>query len=396
MLAIVILIRVARCVRICHLPNVCRWRIANGRWRKLFSNTRDINWFFTKDLFALQRQFRLDSRMLTVTVSRIPEGLVNRSRQPRSEEGDKEEIFMLKASAAILICRWVICTFMICTFTICLSSLSAFSQSKSDYQAGTIMAVAPHPLAPNQVAAAPEDSPASYDVSVKVGDIVYVVLYTPPLGQKTVEYAAGRDLLVLVKEKTVVFNDPFGNSREIPILSRTTTTTATTTTAPTQSHSTADLPQAQIPITQTPIKSVELIGLAGIKDNTQGILTIGDGKLRFAHSTKTAEIVATAMEEVITGTESQRVIRGTVGTLSLFGPYGSGRVLSLFRSNLDSLTIRYRDADGGLHGVVFGVPVGQAEPIKKELLAEGAHTSVPAQAGPSADSSKPAAMEEKQ
>ena len=60
----------------------------------------------------------------------------------------------------------------------------------------------------------------------------------------------------------------------------------------------------------------------------------------------------------------------------LAAPYGSGRFLSLFRTKLDTLTIKYRDADGGLHGAIFTMPVGKAEVIKKELLAQGAHTSV--------------------
>jgi hypothetical protein len=82
--------------------------------------------------------------------------------------------------------------------------------------------------------------------------------------------------------------------------------------------------------------------------------------------------------------------------VSMFGPYGSGRFLSLFRSNLDSLTIQYRDDDGGLHGVVFTLAVGTAESLKIELIAQGAHTSIPTSAGPSADSSKSVAMEGKQ
>jgi uncharacterized protein YpmB len=281
---------------------------------------------------------------------------------------------MLKTTAAIVFCL----------STICLSSLPTFSQSNSTYQVATIMAVAPH-----KAAAASDDSAASYEVSVKVGDTVYVVLYTPPLGMETVRYVAGRDILVLVGEKTVKFNDQLGNSQEIPILSQ--APTATTT----QTSPTAGPPQTQA-IAQTPIKAVELVGLAGIKDNTEGALTIESGKLHFVHAKKTADIAAIAMVDVMTGAESQRVIRGTMGTLSMFGPYGSGRFLSLFRSNLDSLTIQYRDADGGLHGVVFGVPVGQAESIKKELVAEGAHTNLPPQADPSAASSKSVATEGKQ
>lgn len=147
---------------------------------------------------------------------------------------------------------------------------------------------------------------------------------------------------------------------------------------------------------ETPIKGAELIGLAGVKDNTGGTLTVEGGKLRFAHSKNTSNIAAVGMVDVVTGNDSQRVIRGTLGTLSMFGPYGSGRVLSLFRSKLDSLTIQYRDADGGLHGVVFTMPVGKAESLKQELIAQGAHTSIPTATEPGAESSKPRATETKQ
>ena len=48
----------------------------------------------------------------------------------------------------------------------------------------------------------------------------------------------------------------------------------------------------------------------------------------------------------------------------------------MFRTKLDSVTIKYRDTDGGLHGAIFTMPVGQAEVIKKDLLAQGARTTV--------------------
>jgi len=137
---------------------------------------------------------------------------------------------------------------------------------------------------------------------------------------------------------------------------------------------------AQLP--PTPTKAVQLTGLMGVKDNTKGILTIEHGNLRFAHSGSNADLTPSSMQDVVTGNDSQRVIRGTVGTLSLFAPYGSGRFLSLFRSKLDTLTIQYRDGDGGLHGVIFTSPVGTADAIKYELIGLGAHTSIPAQGDP--------------
>ena len=126
--------------------------------------------------------------------------------------------------------------------------------------------------------------------------------------------------------------------------------------------------------------AVQLIGLTGLKENTKGNLTVINGTLRFVHAKGNADVTATSIENVVTGTDSQRVIGGTVGTLTQLAPFGSGRVLSLFRTKLDTLTIQYRDADGGLHAVIFTVPLGEAEMIKQKLIAEGAHTIVATQA----------------
>ena len=76
------------------------------------------------------------------------------------------------------------------------------------------MAVAPHP--------ADGENPdvRKYDVSVKVGKTLYVVLYVPPDGTDTITHRAGLDLLVSVKPKTIAFNNLLGRKMEVPILSR--------------------------------------------------------------------------------------------------------------------------------------------------------------------------------
>jgi hypothetical protein len=136
---------------------------------------------------------------------------------------------------------------------------------------------------------------------------------------------------------------------------------------------------AQQPVTDAAVKVVVVKGLAGVKDNTKGTLMIGEGSMHFAHEALMSDLGTHSIEDVVTGDDSQRVIRGTVGTLSWFAPYGAGRFLSLFRSKLDTVTIKYRDADGGLHGAIFTMPVGQAEVVKKDLLAQGAKTTVTAE-----------------
>src|SRR5580704_2855790 len=134
-----------------------------------------------------------------------------------------------------------------------------------------------------------------------------------------------------------------------------------------------------------PTKAIQVTGLKGVKNNTKGSLKVEKENLRFTHSRSTTDLRPNSMQDVITGSDSQRVIRGTLGTLSMFGPYGSDRFLSLFRSKLDTLTIQYRDANGGLHGVIFTSPVGTAEVTKDELVGLGAHTSIPTQGNSAPD-----------
>jgi hypothetical protein len=103
------------------------------------------------------------------------------------------------------------CLSLILVITAVLSALCG-SQSPS-YQPATITGVTLHPNAPG------EPGIARYDVTLKVGNNVYVVLYTPPQGQNTVEYAAGMDILVLVENDSIRFSK-LGTTGEAPIQRR--------------------------------------------------------------------------------------------------------------------------------------------------------------------------------
>ena len=98
--------------------------------------------------------------------------------------------------------------FVVC---VCLAAFPLCGQSPAKYQVATITDVKTHQGSSDVV---------SYDVSVRVGDTQYVVLYTPPLGMNMVKYAAGRELLVLVGKKTITYNDMLGQSFEVPIVSQ--------------------------------------------------------------------------------------------------------------------------------------------------------------------------------
>jgi hypothetical protein len=98
---------------------------------------------------------------------------------------------------------------------ICALLLPAYCQiSSPQYQPGTIVAVAPHPNSPRQEGG----DVIRYDVSVKVGNTVYMTLYTPPNGYSGVEFSAGIEKLFLVGSSTLTFNSASWGKTEVPIV----------------------------------------------------------------------------------------------------------------------------------------------------------------------------------
>ena len=99
--------------------------------------------------------------------------------------------------------------------TLSLLTLPALCQSTSKYQVAIITEVNAH-----QIAGDPTSDSTSYDVSVKVGNTIYVVLYTPQLSELPPKYVTGRELLVFVGKEAITYNDMLGQSHEVPIESR--------------------------------------------------------------------------------------------------------------------------------------------------------------------------------
>jgi hypothetical protein len=104
---------------------------------------------------------------------------------------------------------------------VCFTATKSPGQDKRPYQAGTIVDVKPHPAAQagDDAAQAKKDEAPQYDLSVKVGNKIYVVLYTPPPGQNYPELGVGMDRTVLVDGDTLKVNDLLGRTRTMPILS---------------------------------------------------------------------------------------------------------------------------------------------------------------------------------
>jgi hypothetical protein len=121
----------------------------------------------------------------------------------------------------------------------------------------------------------------------------------------------------------------------------------------------------------------QVLGLEGLKHNVTGTLVAENGSLVFTKGKKKVVVPAASIQEVLTGKDTERAIGGTVGTLTMFAPYGGGRFLSLFRTKIDTLAIQYQDPSGGIHGAIFTLAQGNALAAKQALLSQGARTSVP-------------------
>jgi len=103
-----------------------------------------------------------------------------------------------------------------CALVVCWITLPLFCQApSSNPQVATITAVNVH-----HKDAANSDRPVpQYDVTLKIGNTVYVALFTPPSGVTVVEYSVGMNMVVMVGSKSIRFTK-LGTTAEMPILSR--------------------------------------------------------------------------------------------------------------------------------------------------------------------------------
>jgi len=145
-------------------------------------------------------------------------------------------------------------------------------------------------------------------------------------------------------------------------------------------------PAQQAPTTPPAAPSARnVIGLENVKRNASGPVSVKDNALSFQGAKEKATIPASSIEDMVIGTEATQG-GGKAGraakTAAIAAPYGSGSGLTLLlHTNVDILTIRYKDADGGRHDAILAMAKGQAEPLRTQLAAAGAryNSAPPAQ-----------------
>lgn len=106
----------------------------------------------------------------------------------------------------------------VCVICICLFSLPAICEQPANYEVATILEV--KVSKPVDATAGRSLQATDYEVTARVGDTIYIVLYTDTLGTGVVQYAGGQQLLVHVGKDAITYNDILGRSQQVPIISR--------------------------------------------------------------------------------------------------------------------------------------------------------------------------------
>jgi len=108
-------------------------------------------------------------------------------------------------------------TAMTLLLSLFLAATCLAQSSTAKWKVATITGVKVH-----QPAARNDSSPPQYEVTSKVEDTEYVVLYVAPAGSlpDVAQYRLGQEVPVLVGTDTIKYNDMTGTTREVPILSR--------------------------------------------------------------------------------------------------------------------------------------------------------------------------------
>ena len=125
------------------------------------------------------------------------------------------------------------------------------------------------------------------------------------------------------------------------------------------------------------LHATHLLGFEGAPNNANGSLSIEQDSLQFQKNGKPAiQVKITSLQDIFLGEQSKQV-GGTPMTLGKAAvPFGGGRVVSLFaHKKYDTLALVYVDSNGGMHGAIFQLDKGQAEILRNELVAKGAHVS---------------------
>jgi len=125
------------------------------------------------------------------------------------------------------------------------------------------------------------------------------------------------------------------------------------------------------------MRATHILGMEGAANNATGTLSVQKDALQFQKTAGPAvQVSISSIQDISFGEQDNQVGGVPLAVGRAATPYGGGRVIALFsHKKFASLTVEYRDSNGGLHGAIFQLPKGQAEVFRKELEAKGAHVN---------------------
>ena len=136
---------------------------------------------------------------------------------------------------------------------------------------------------------------------------------------------------------------------------------------------------AQSPTAAAGLNVRHVIGLESVKEDATGKLTVQDGALRFTAGNTDSKVPIASIDDIFIGAETTQSGGKTgrvVKTAAMAAPFESGKALTiLMRTKVDILTVAFHDPDGAVHGAIFALKKGTADPLRTQMMQAGAHTT---------------------
>ncbi len=143
----------------------------------------------------------------------------------------------------------------------------------------------------------------------------------------------------------------------------------------TLAHAQAIRPSTPTPTDTPPAPStildgvVHIAGLADVKPNIKGSLTLTPRDLVFSSTETSSSIPRDRISNVFAGDQRTEPWGTTGEIVRKIIPYGGGSALgAMTNQKVDLLTVEYRDLHDGYHGVVFVVPEHKTAELRDQLL----------------------------
>jgi len=126
--------------------------------------------------------------------------------------------------------------------------------------------------------------------------------------------------------------------------------------------------QPESSVINSPIHVTHVLGFEDVPRNAKGEISIGNEFFRFQRDgSPAAQVSISSIQNISLGEQDKQVggIPMMLGKSAV--PFAGGRAVSLFsHKKYDSLAIDYLDSAGGFHGVIFRLPKGQGETLKRD------------------------------